>query len=107
MTWYWFLLIALGFIWLGCVAAILEKSIGKLLNQDVMTWHELPELPEPDVEVLAEVEGFKCAKYVVLKQDGHYWWQHIPAINKPPMTDGWVGLGEITTIKRWAYIEEE
>lgn len=71
-----------------------------------MIWHEPTETPKPDTEVLAEVDGWKYAKYAVLKYVYDDWWQHIPANNETLRSDGWCGIEGIT-IKRWAYVEEE
>ena len=72
-----------------------------------MTWHYLPEIPKPDTEVLAEVEGFKYAMYAVLKfDDCYYWVQHLPPMGNAFPEGGWCGIGRLT-VKRWAYIEEE
>ena len=59
-----------------------------------MTWHELPELPKPDTEVLAEVEGFISTRYMVVFYDSiEGWKQSLPV--------------RYVDVKRWAYIEEE
>ena len=65
-----------------------------------MIWHELPELPIPDIEVLAEVEDMYipyCAtKHKVLRYD---------SFNKIWLIGFYTAF--IYPVKRWAYIEEE
>ena len=65
-----------------------------------MTWHELPELPKPDTEVMAEVKAH-TTRFIVLVHDGHNW-QH----PNPYFANYAYKLRE-EYIKRWAYIEEE
>lgn len=71
-----------------------------------MTWHNSEEIPTPDTEVLAEVNGFRHNKFVVLMWTKECWWQHIPKIFNMMPTDGWISAQGLSIV-RWAYIEDE
>lgn len=71
-----------------------------------MKWHNATEIPSPDIEVIAEVEGFKYARFCVLRHTEEGWWQHIPKVFDRMPCDGWVGTGNVRVI-RWRYIEED
>ena len=59
------------------------KILGEAIDSavDALKWHDAEtEKPEPDTEILAEVEGYKTVRYVVVKWDGKYWTHHLPKI---------------------------
>ena len=65
-----------------------------------MTWHYLPELPKPNIEVLAEVQGLDF-RYTVVKTTGDEdWWFEYDYEQR-----AWWANPLI--VKRWTYIEEE
>ena len=68
-----------------------------------MTWHELPELPKPDTEVLAEVDFTRSYLMVLEYNDGQLWRCRVPHF------DGLFTWSYVLSkhVKRWAYIEEE
>ena len=69
-------------------------------------WNDHNVIPLSGKEVLAEVKGFKFAKYVVLRYDfEHGWWQHIPKLGTAMDADGWIGISGLTVV-RWQYIDE-
>ena len=83
----------------------------------IMIWHELPELPKPDTEVLAEVEGLSRAPYVIAEvdKDSRWWYHHIPMnyhhihmnfIKHKVDYDCFFQVMGLS-VKRWAYIEKE
>ena len=82
-----------------------------------MTWHYLPELPKPNIEVLAEVQGKLISKYFIgMYSDGPeyemMWYFHSLEFHTNDIEDVWVCNNtepnqELYTIKRWAYIEDE
>ena len=65
-----------------------------------MIWHELPELPKPDTEVLAEVEAH-YARFIILKHDGVSWWYYTPH------SADFRYRKRQKDVKRWAYIKED
>ena len=73
-----------------------------------MIWHELPELPKPDTEVLAELSGdwnqYTGCKYAIVRLHLGTW--NIFCPNGRPQGDRWLTMN-VLSIKRWAYIEEE
>lgn len=83
------------------------KILGEAIDSvvDALKWKDAQkEKPEPDTEVLAEVEGFDYAKYTIVKWDGKYWLQHLPRLLKEMPFDGWFGFSGNITVKRWRYI---
>ena len=71
-----------------------------------MKWHSNTELPDGDMEVLAQVLNFTFANFVVLKYDNGFWWQHLPPMPPVIPDGGWFGFDE-SCLLRWAYIKEE
>lgn len=70
-----------------------------------MTWHGPHDIPPRDQEVLAEVEGFVSARFVVLKFSDGYWWQHLPSLGGPMINDGWIGIAPLK-VRRWMSIPD-
>ena len=81
-----------------------------------MTWHYLPELPKPNVDVLIELNkdaGFQFSNYAVAWNMGNYdgrqqycWYIHQPFQDERFNNDSYRELYK-GYIERWAYIEDE
>ena len=65
-----------------------------------MTWHELPDLPEPNVEVLAEITTPRkeiVHRVLIFRKAGCFF--------MPTDFQGWeTATVDISNVKRWAYI---